>query len=61
MIVSTINLINRIRKKIARTPALADPKVMNPCQMRAPALSAIFSRDFSSRRFSIETLPDGIF
>jgi len=58
--VSTISLINRSKRKIARTPALADPKVMNPFQMRAPALSAILSNDFSSRRFSIEMLPAGM-
>jgi len=44
----------------ARTPALADPNVMKPFQMRAPVLSAILSRDFSSKRFIMEMLPSGM-
>jgi hypothetical protein len=34
-----------------RISALADPNVMNTFQIRAPALSAILSGDFPSKRF----------
>jgi len=60
IIVSMIKLTSRAIMNTARIPALADPNVMNPFQIRVSALSAILSRDFSSKKFIVEMLPSGV-
>lgn len=50
MAVSMTIFITRMTIKIPITPAVADPKLMNPCQILADVLSTILFRESSSSR-----------
>jgi len=58
--VSIVNLTSRAIMIIAMIPALAESNVLNPFQIRAPALSTTLSRDFWSKRFIMEMLLPGM-
>ncbi|RLU26803.1 hypothetical protein DMN91_000600 [Ooceraea biroi] len=58
--VSTVNLTKRTTNNMPNTPAVADPKVINPPQIRCAVDSAILLSDASSSKLYMDMVSSGM-